>query len=780
MMRASCPLVVAALIVALTASVALAQGPVALLNADFEQPDPDREGMPLGWGTYPGSPVGDRMQFIWTDDHAHSGERSVSIVVSERNTSWLPSDTSQFATTLDAEDLADAAVPRPPAIVGHRYTLSAWVRAEGSARTGAALVLRWTNEDGWVPRYHREYFEVEGDGWQRIAVSMQAPEGSRWVVPILQVSGNDGPGRIWFDDVSVVDTTGVSLQIPTEPELTDADGSWHTEAVVAGRPAQPLPLRVQIAPEGAARPSVVEAELTADRPLRAPLDYRARGEHAVRYIVTSADGDVYFTRELRVPGPLQARLLSPRYRNTLHGSAEGREIRVGAHLNVANELRQRLTLRAELQAGPRPGHTVDRPERTTMLTLRPAGPVPEGDHPIAVRLLAGEATVAESTLTLHVRPDLRPAVRIDDNNNLLVEGEPSIPVGFYSAPGEDYPMLAREGFNTVLLYTTDLAQCEARANDAADAGLRVIVSSLRPFVADRDAEGARAAAERLRDNPGMLGYYLWDEPSPSREHQAPEDMRWLHEQAMAHDPNHLTTIVFCRPSEFELYAHTTDVYLVDPYVCHQGQETDMLRVADWVEQARAAVDDRKPVWLVPQAFEHFLGPGTYRMPTNAEQRCMCYLGLTHGAKGIIWFVYTGYCIHSEQIRIDRGLPPGQAAWAYRGTIPDCLPLSWQGITRIVREVNELEPVLLAPDPPQAQRVVAGEPAVHTLLKVYDGRGYLIAVNTRNEPVDLRCELPAAGEVEVMWEDRSLALDDGAMVDSFEPWGVHVYRFEPAQ
>ena len=126
----------------------------------------------------------------------------------------------------------------------------------------------------------------------------------------------------------------------------------------------------------------------------------------------------------------------------------------------------------------------------------------------------------------------------------------------------------------------------------------------------------------------------------------------------------------------------------------------MGRVAEWVDEARRAVRDRKPVWLVPQAFDHLLGPGTYRMPTIAEQRCACYLGLVHGAKGIIWFVYTGFCIHSEELARQRGLPAGQCAWVFRGTIPRCFPLRWEGIKQIVREVNELSPVLLSEDPEQ--------------------------------------------------------------------------------
>jgi len=189
------------------------------------------------------------------------------------------------------------------------------------------------------------------------------------------------------------------------------------------------------------------------------------------------------------------------------------------------------------------------------------------------------------------------------------------------------------------------------------------------------------------------------------------------------------------------------------------------------------VDDRKPVWLVPQAFDHLLGPGTYRMPTVEEQRCMSYLGLTHGAKGIIWFVYTGYCIHSDEVAKQKGLPPGQAAWVFRGTIPKCFPLRWEGIKQIVRDVNELSPVLLAADVEQTQQVTEGSPSIHTLLKEHEGARYLLAVNAKNRAEAFACSIPGLdGTVEVLWEDRTAEVEEGMLRDAFQPYEVHVYRF----
>jgi len=214
--------------------------------------------------------------------------------------------------------------------------------------------------------------------------------------------------------------------------------------------------------------------------------------------------------------------------------------------------------------------------------------------------------------------------------------------------------------------------------------------------------------------------------------------------------------------------------MVDPYVCFRDQDPDMGRIVSWVEGARAAVKDRKPVWIVPQSFDHLTGPGRYRMPTVEEQRCMCYLGLVHGAKGICWFTYTGFCVNSEELAKKRGQP---FAWVLRGTIPHCFPIRYDGIKKIVSEVRELEHVWLSDTPEQTQRCVAGAEQVHTVLKRDAKHTYLFAVNTSKQPVEFSCKLADAPKsADVLWEGRQATLEDGALRDRFGPYEVHAYRW----
>lgn len=441
-------------------------------------------------------------------------------------------------------------------------------------------------------------------------------------------------------------------------------------------------------------------------------------------------------------------------------------MRVTADLRVGEALRRRLALRVAVGELAATSPTSER--RATVELPLPA--LPAGETSVTVELRLGERVIATQEVVLQVRPGADPPVRIGDHNELIVNGRPTFPLGFYSTPVEDFAGFAAAGFNTVLTYHTDAQTCAAMADAAAQHGLGLIASVMRPAVETRDAAAVESTAASFRDRPGVLGYYLWDEPSPGTAHQSPEDMRWLHDHVAAADPNHLTTIVHCRPGDFARYAEASDVFMVDPYPTFHDREPDLELVSTWVDQARAAVADRRPVWLVPQCFHHVNGPGLYRMPTVAEQRSMVYLGLVHGIKGILWFVYTGYCEQDAEQSKARGT----VVWKVRGTIPKYFPDEWAGIVRLVAEIRELEPFLLGAEPAQRPQVVEGGEAIHCALRANDGELVLLAVNSKNRPVAFGCRVPGT-EAEVLWENRRIAVAEGILRDRFEPYATHVYR-----
>jgi hypothetical protein len=69
------------------------------------------------------------------------------------------------------------------------------------------------------------------------------------------------------------------------------------------------------------------------------------------------------------------------------------------------------------------------------------------------------------------------------------------------------------------------------------------------------------------------------------------------------------------------------------------------------------------------------------------------------------------------------------------------------------------------------------PSITALYKVKDGVKYLLAVYSADAEVKASFAPSASGEVEVLWENRSIPADaKGRFTDTFKPLGVHVYRW----
>ncbi|MCD4832141.1 MAG: hypothetical protein K8R02_10135 [Anaerohalosphaeraceae bacterium] len=53
---------------------------------------------------------------------------------------------------------------------------------------------------------------------------------------------------------------------------------------------------------------------------------------------------------------------------------------------------------------------------------------------------------------------------------------------------------------------------------------------------------------------------------------------------------------------------------------------------------------------------------------------------------------------------------------------------------------------------------------------HGGKDYAVTVKFKNLPDKIK-------RAEVLFEDRQLILEDNSFVDSFDPIGTHIYRFE---
>ncbi|MBC7288959.1 MAG: hypothetical protein H5T86_13175, partial [Armatimonadetes bacterium] len=252
--------------------------------------------------------------------------------------------------------------------------------------------------------------------------------------------------------------------------------------------------------------------------------------------------------------------------------------------------------------------------------------------------------------------------------------------------------------------------------------------------------------------PAVLCWYLSDEPD-GRD-LPPAQFADRYPRLKQLDPYHPTTMVFCVPPKAPEYVKGLDILMLDPYPI---PNSPVVAVAQTIDRVMEATFGEVPIWCVPQAF----GGGEWwgREPTPAEERCMTYLAIVHGATGIQYFIRR---------------PPWNNPF---------VPQLWGEIRRMAQEIKELTPVLLSHEPKPAVEVLAPGNEVHASAWAYRGKVLIIAVNTSLQPttLTLRCDArPAAPQASVLWEQRRVPVSGvGEISDIIDGLGVRVYEYRTA-
>jgi hypothetical protein len=244
---------------------------------------------------------------------------------------------------------------------------------------------------------------------------------------------------------------------------------------------------------------------------------------------------------------------------------------------------------------------------------------------------------------------------------------------------------------------------------------------------------------------------------------SPQEVFRAHVREKEADPHHPTAIVVYRPENFGDYASASDILMTDPYpIPHRP----LTVVSESVRAAREAVGDRKPVWAIIQAFnwaessQEARRIGWARWPTYTEQRCMTYLAVINGAKGILFFRYGGR---------------------------DYDPNNWQAVKRVASELRRISTILLsetlflpvsvAVELPSGDRDLSSR--IEYAFKAGNGTTYLIAANNwpGKRSVTFSLEKALRGLVNVPFERRRVKPKEQSFSDIFEPYGVHVYELK---
>jgi hypothetical protein len=387
----------------------------------------------------------------------------------------------------------------------------------------------------------------------------------------------------------------------------------------------------------------------------------------------------------------------------------------------------------------------------------------KGKYQLVAQLIQGKQSIA--THYSQVYPyEPNPKVGFTEDGFLKVDGKPFFPLGMYSlqnrdgTPNDAIMLDAKSaGMNTTVLYHYRPTDPLIPMLDACQrTGLKAFIYPTVPFSVrqgNETPESMRNDIEKRTTHPAILGWYVVDEPEGIGE--APvQPVRDLYKFVKDIDQSRPCSMVIMSPEAAKDYRSCTDIMWIDPYPVPKQPIT---AVSDAVSGAIANIEKDKPLWCIVQAFDwnvwdHGKLIGEHR-PTGDEERCMTYMALVNGAKGIIYWAYGSSKYYTADY-----------------------PQHWLEVKKVASEVHDLTPVLLT-------KTIDGLPfssnnAIQSMLKKYNGNWYVLAVNSHREACNATFTIPGTAngtKIDVQYEGRSLSTNDASWTDNFKPLEVHVYR-----
>ncbi len=382
--------------------------------------------------------------------------------------------------------------------------------------------------------------------------------------------------------------------------------------------------------------------------------------------------------------------------------------------------------------------------------------LPDGRTDVTCRLLRGEELLSQAVTSIRKAPPKANEVKIDNvSRSLIAGGLPFVPFGYYTYyPLTDGVMDGEvvRGFNLFSPYHggphegEKFAPILAYLDRCAQIGMRVNYHLMWPYRRDMSEEQMallRTEIEAVRDHPALLSWYIADEPAAEYVPQLTRVYNLVKEL----DPYHPVTIVFCQGCEHALkFAGAMDIMMADPYPIPNGPVTSVSRTMDAFNEG---FDFALPMWVVPQAF----GGNEWwqREPTAQEERVMTYLALIHGARAVQYFTRK---------------PPV--------SFPKS-PILWAECGALALETAELTPALTSEEP--APEVTSSVPEVHACTLRDRGIVTVLAANTAKRPQMVRLQLGGidfTGEAEVLFEDRTVSVQSGAIEEPIDAYGTRAY------
>jgi hypothetical protein len=332
------------------------------------------------------------------------------------------------------------------------------------------------------------------------------------------------------------------------------------------------------------------------------------------------------------------------------------------------------------------------------------------------------ALFSRASLLAEPLPPIQTAAS-DEKGRIVVNGQPFFPILLYDVPTdpESLKKFHDHGFNMITVSKTEDAEA-ARAAGLYSAthgkkitnfdgvlmgiGMDSPVLNLKPPLLENlkaDLEKSRAAVPN-RPIMHAIGYWL-DEPKGVIANTLPP------------------------PEKYETVVQTIDVSA--PYL-YPVPYQPIRSVGEAVARASAASQGKKPLLPILQIFTW---TATDRYPTAAELKCMVYLSLIHGARGIGYYSY-------NHVTGKKGV-----------TFAQDQPELWASLREINAELAQLGPFLLDAVPEKAIMLKEKDTGVEMLAVARGKERRLLLANPSNEAREVTVDLGGAGALSELKPSR---------------------------
>jgi hypothetical protein len=475
--------------------------------------------------------------------------------------------------------------------------------------------------------------------------------------------------------------------------------------------------------------------------------------------------------------PLVLDVVEPAYRHCLYATETTPRIVVRERLSdglrgKASQLRSRVVN----EAGKEVWSDTATPDRPDVVRCD-ARNLPTGRYTVHVEAADRDgATIATARTSIRrLPPALGSEVRIDAHGNIVVNGRPTVFLGWYGTVSLedprpdvvalqnvqtpvvlDYPdkspvrkAFQQHGIYSIvslepgrLFYTFRLWQKPASPIPTEPAKRSTVSDELRGYLTKM--------VELLKDEPGLLAYYLADEPEIND--VRPEYLENLYQTIRELDPYHPVIVTNDTLDGIEKIGYRCcDILSPDPY----SPKPDY--VPSFLRQANRCLRRGQTTLLTPwhsAGDTHFtkdIGsdpPYSYRV-----MRGQYLSAVALGCRG-----FTGYTS-------DFFLPEPRLRYG--------LPHLW-------RTVRFLEPAMAAAAP-EPLRIRGGEGLV-SCVRQHAGHVYLILMNPHSHKAAVTVSHPLLrplATLAVVAEDREVRVADGAFADELAAGDARLYTTDPA-